>query len=89
MPAPPDGSKARVQSLGHSVNFLLDGYCNLTQECSALGLIWLKKLCKHVNILGMNELVLFLLETRKLILKGIIIWETEIINAFHRLVGRL
>lgn len=40
MPASPDGAKAWVQPLGHSVNFLLDGYCNLTPECRALGLIW-------------------------------------------------
>lgn len=41
MTASPDGAKAWVQPLDHLVNFLLDGYCNLTQEYSALGLIWL------------------------------------------------
>lgn len=89
MPASPDGAKAWVQPLGHSVNFLLDGCCNLAQECKALGLIWPSKPWQSVNILGTDELVLFLPKTRKLNLKDTIIREIKIVNVFHRLVGRL
>lgn len=39
-------------------------------------------------IIGTDELVLFLLKLRNLILKDTIMWEIQIRNAFPRLAGR-
>lgn len=89
MSASPDGAKAWIQLLGYSVNFFLADYCNLAQECSALVLIWPWKPWQSVNIPLTDGLVLFLLKTRKLILKVAIEWEIKIMNIFHRLIVRL